>query len=47
MIDNAKLEKFIEEVHTTDIKVTQLKNEMKNLTLVEKLAKAAKMKNIQ
>ena len=38
-MEEAELEKFIEELHSTHIEVTQLKNEMKQLPLVQNMAK--------
>ena len=46
LIDNELLDKFTEQLHTAKIEVTQMKNEMKNLPLVEKMAKASKMKKV-
>ena len=47
MIDDDKLEKVAEELHTAETEVTPLKNEMKNLPLAKKIAKVAKMKKLQ
>ena len=47
LIDDDELEKVTEELRTTKTKVTQLKNEMTKLPLVENLAEATEMKSLQ
>ena len=47
MIDDEVLEKVIEKFLTMETKVTQMKNEMKKLPLVEKMAKYVEMKKVQ
>ena len=47
LIDDEELEKFTKKLHTTEIEVTQMKNEMKKLPLAEKMAKDSKMKKLQ
>ena len=38
-MEDVELEEVIEEKHTNETKVTQLKNEMKQLPLVQKMSK--------
>ena len=47
LIDDEELEKVSKQLRTVETEVTQLKNEMKKLPLVEKIAKSADMKRLQ
>ena len=47
LIDDAKLQKFIEELHTDETKVSQLKCDMKQLPLAKKMAKETEMRKLQ
>ena len=40
LIDDVELEKSVEELHIAEIEVNQLKDEMKQLPLVQKIDKA-------
>ena len=46
LIDDEELEKVTEQLCTTKTEVTQMKNVIKKLPLVEKIAKVAKMKKV-
>ena len=47
LIEDIELQKFADEIGRTDTKVTQLKNDMKQLPLAQKMAKVTKMKKLQ
>ena len=47
LIDDAKLQKVVEELHTDDTKVNQLKYDMKQLPLAQKMAKETEMRKLQ
>ena len=47
MIDDDEFEKITKKIHTVETKVNQLKSEIKKLPLIEKMAKAIDMKNLQ
>ena len=47
LIDDKDLDEIIEVLRTIETKVNQLKNEMKKLSLVEKMAKSIDVKRIQ
>ena len=47
LIDDEELEKFTKQLRIVEIEVNELRNEMKKLSLVEKMAKYANMKRLQ
>ena len=47
MIDDAELEKTLEEICTAETEVTQLKSEMKKVPLAKNIPKATEMKKLQ
>ena len=47
LIDDEELEKVTEQLCIAEAEVNQLKNEVKNLLIVEKMAKASDMKKLQ
>ena len=47
LIDDEEIEKVKEQLHTAETKVNQLNIEMKELSLVEKMAKSIEMKRLQ
>ena len=47
LIDDVELEKVTEELHIAETELTQLKNEMKQLPLVKKIAREIEMKKLQ
>ena len=46
LIDNTELEKVIEQLHAIEVDFTQLKNEVKKLSVIEKMVRVADMKKI-
>ena len=47
MIDDEELQKVTKKLHTVEIEVNQMKNEMNKIPLAEKIAKAPEMKKVQ
>ena len=47
MINDTELEQVIEQLDTAEVDFSQLKNEVKKLPTIEKMAKAADMKKLQ
>ena len=46
LIDNIELEQVTEQLHTAEVDFTQLKNEVKKLSVIEKMVRVADMKKI-